>query len=103
MPAACRLGGGTASPSHAARAGCGVPGSGPRGRRWGGGVHPPVGAPTPADIGFQGHQAQFEDLVRALEQGHAPLVDGAEAVRAVEIILSIYESARSGGAVELRG
>ena len=60
------------------------------------------GASNPADIGIEGHQAQFEDLAQALEGGRAPAVDGAEACKAVDIILAIYESARTGQPVDPR-
>jgi UDP-N-acetyl-2-amino-2-deoxyglucuronate dehydrogenase len=64
-------------------------------KRWSGAVGG-GGASDPGAIGFQGHQAQFEDLVAALDDGRPPLVDGVEATRAVEIILAIYASARTG-------
>ena len=60
------------------------------------------GASNPADIGIEGHQAQFEDLVQALQQGRGPAIDGAEACQAVNIILAIYESARTGEPVDPR-
>ena len=60
------------------------------------------GASNPSDIGIEGHQAQFEDLVQALQQGRAPEVDGAEACKAVNIILAIYDSARTGRPVDPR-
>jgi predicted dehydrogenase len=59
------------------------------------------GASDPSAIGFHGHQAQFEDFCRSVEEDRIPLVDGKEARKAVEIILAIYESARTGQAVEL--
>ncbi len=60
------------------------------------------GASNPADIGIEGHQAQFEDFAQALQRGRAPAVDGAEACKAVNIILAIYESARTGQPVDPR-
>lgn len=59
------------------------------------------GAADPSAIGFHGHLAQFEDLCSAIEEQRVPFVDGREARKAVEIILAIYESARSGRRVEL--
>jgi len=56
-----------------------------------------AGAADPASIGFVGHQRNFEDAVRALKKGTAPLVDGQEARKSIEIILAIYQSALSGG------
>jgi UDP-N-acetyl-2-amino-2-deoxyglucuronate dehydrogenase len=54
------------------------------------------GAGDPAAISADGHQEQIEDLTRAILAGGAPMVCGREARRAVELILGIYESARSG-------
>lgn len=52
------------------------------------------GAADPLAISFEGHRKQFEDLIRAVETGGTPLVDGSEARKSVEIILAIYRSAR---------
>ena len=47
------------------------------------------------------HRANFADFLSALDKGTKPPVSGAEARRAVEIILAVYESARTGKAVSL--
>jgi predicted dehydrogenase len=54
------------------------------------------GAADPAAISADGHREQIEDLTRAILTGGAPMVCGREARRAVELILGIYESARTG-------
>ena len=59
------------------------------------------GAADPKAISFVGHQRQFEDFVAALKAGRAPMVDGREGRKAVELILAIYKSARSGKTVRL--
>ena len=69
--------------------------------QWGQVVASGGGASNPADIGIEGHQAQFEDLVQALAGGRPPAIDGAEACKAVDLILAIYESAATGQPVEL--
>jgi predicted dehydrogenase len=56
-----------------------------------------AGAADPAAIDFVGFQRNFEDAVRALKKGTAPLIDGPEARKSIEIILAIYQSARAGG------
>ena len=59
------------------------------------------GAADPKAISFVGHQRQFEDFVAALRAGRAPMVDGTEGRKAVELILAIYRSAKTGKAVHL--
>ncbi|MGD0900470.1 MAG: Gfo/Idh/MocA family oxidoreductase, partial [Thermoguttaceae bacterium] len=66
------------------------------GRKSGGG-----GAADPAAIGHHGHARQFQDVLRAIRRGVAPLVDGAEGRRSVEIILAIYRAAETGRGVAL--
>lgn len=58
------------------------------------------GASDPKAISFVGHQLQLEDFVAAISTGRQPRVDGAEGRKSVEIILAIYEAARTGKAVK---
>jgi len=60
------------------------------------------GVSDPADISFIGHKNQIEDMMRAVETGSNPLVDGREGRKSVEIVLAIYESARSEKTVRLK-
>ncbi|MBI4580384.1 MAG: Gfo/Idh/MocA family oxidoreductase [Planctomycetes bacterium] len=48
------------------------------------------------------HQANFADFLEALDQKRQPTISGAEARKAVRVILAIYESAKSGRPVEIR-
>jgi len=59
------------------------------------------GASNPADISFVGHQRQLEDMIRAIETGDEPFINGEEGRKSVEIVRAIYESARSGNRVKL--
>jgi UDP-N-acetyl-2-amino-2-deoxyglucuronate dehydrogenase len=59
------------------------------------------GASNPADISFKGHQLQIVDLLHAINTNAAPLVDGREGRKAVEIVLAVYKSAATGQPVEL--
>jgi predicted dehydrogenase len=59
------------------------------------------GAADPAAIGHHGHAKEFADVVRAIQKGGTPLVDGREGRRSVEIILGIYKAAETGRAVTL--
>ena len=59
------------------------------------------GAADPAAIGHHGHTRQFQNVLQAIRKGTAPLVDGPEGRRSVEIILAVYKAAETGGAVRL--
>lgn len=59
------------------------------------------GAGDPAAIGHHGHARQLQDFVDSIRKGRAPLVDGAEGRKAVEIILAIYKAAETGKSVKL--
>jgi UDP-N-acetyl-2-amino-2-deoxyglucuronate dehydrogenase len=59
------------------------------------------GSSNPAAISHTGHTRQLTDFVDAIEKGRTPLVDGREGRRAVEIILAIYRSAKTGQVVPL--
>src|SRR5204862_3689969 len=54
------------------------------------------GSSNPAAISHVGHARQLADFVRAVQTGAAPLVDGREGRKAVEVIQAGYESARTG-------
>jgi predicted dehydrogenase len=60
------------------------------------------GSSNPAAISHVGHARQLSDFVEAIQTDRPPLVDGREGRKAVEIILAIYESSRTGRVVELR-
>ena len=57
------------------------------------------GASDPAAISHQGHARQLADFVHAIRTGGAPLVDGREGRRSVEVIRAVYHSARTGETV----
>jgi predicted dehydrogenase len=64
-----------------------------------GAAHLPGGSGTtanPAAVTTGTHAAQIADMIRAILDGGAPLVDGRDGRRAVDIILGIYESQRTG-------
>lgn len=60
------------------------------------------GSSNPAAISHAGHARQLTDFVQAIQTGKAPLVDGKEGRRAVEVILGIYESMRTRQVVEIK-
>jgi predicted dehydrogenase len=54
----------------------------------------------PTVYGF-GHAALFRDFAEAVEQGREPLVNGEAGKKALEIILAIYQSQKTGKPVDL--
>jgi predicted dehydrogenase len=61
----------------------------------------PTVATDPMAVGSTGHKFQFEDLVEAIWEKRDPYITIDSAMHAVEIINAIYESGRTGKAVEL--
>ncbi|GIW87920.1 MAG: oxidoreductase [Isosphaeraceae bacterium] len=59
------------------------------------------GASDPRGISHVGHREQLAEFLQAIEEGRAPLVDGREGRRSVEVIRAIYRSAQEGRAVRL--
>lgn len=62
-----------------------------------------AGASDPKAISHENHKRNFESFLRALDEAREPELNGREARKAVEIVLAIYESARTGKIVELKG
>jgi len=63
-----------------------------------------MGASNPsAGMTADGHRDNFASFLKALDENRQPEIDGVEARKAVEIILAVYESARTGKTVELGG
>ena len=61
------------------------------------------GASDPKAISFVGHQLQLQDFVESIKTGRQAKVDGAEGRRSVEIILAIYQAAKTGQSQKLSG
>lgn len=59
------------------------------------------GTADPKAISTEGHRRLVEDLVGALREKRSPMIPGAEARRAVSLVLAIYEAARTGRSVRL--
>jgi len=60
----------------------------------------PLEKDPPTIYGF-GHSALYADVLDAIEQGREPLVSGEKGKKALEIILAIYKSQKTGLPVEL--
>lgn len=61
------------------------------------------GASDPMAIPLTPFERQFEDFGNACKAGTTPLVSGEEGYKALQIVLSAYESCRSGNKVVLPG
>jgi len=60
----------------------------------------PAEKDPPSVYGF-GHSALYADVLSAIETGREPLVSGEKGRKALEIILAIYKSQKTGQAVDL--
>ena len=58
-------------------------------------------ASDPAAIWGGAHEAQIADFLQCCRTGTTPVVDGIEGRKAVELVLAIYESARTSQVVQL--
>jgi UDP-N-acetyl-2-amino-2-deoxyglucuronate dehydrogenase len=58
-------------------------------------------ATSPVVSNTQGHRAIIEDFIQAIASDRAPLCDGREARRSVQLVEAMYRSARTGVAVDL--
>ena len=55
----------------------------------------------PAAVDVASHAAQFADLLAAVDTGRQPAVTGESGRAALEIVLAVYESSRTGRPVSL--
>jgi predicted dehydrogenase len=55
----------------------------------------------PPTVYGYGHTALFKDFVEALDQNREPLISGEKGKKALDIILAIYQSQKTGRAVDL--
>ena len=59
------------------------------------------GASDPMAIPIENLKRNFADFGQAVASGSAPLIDGQEGLAALEIVLGVYESARTGQTIRL--
>lgn len=60
-----------------------------------------VGSSNPSAIGLSGHIRQISDLVDAIHNDRKPFIDISEGRKAIELILAIYESEKTGKMINL--
>ncbi len=65
---------------------------------------PPVtgGASDPKAISADNHTRNFAAFLKALDEKKEPELNGREARKAVQVVLSVYESAKTGRPVEIK-
>jgi len=56
---------------------------------------------SPTDIGMEGHIILVRDMVEAIREGKEPMISGEEGRKSIQIILAIYQSAKTGKPVKL--
>jgi predicted dehydrogenase len=59
------------------------------------------GASDPTTISYELHRRQIADMIDAVRNNRPPAIEGSEARKALEIILAVYQSTRSGHPVRL--
>src|SRR5262245_5502967 len=57
------------------------------------------GSANPAAISNEGHRRQIEDMMKAVIEDRAPMVDGREGRKSLELVCALYESADRGETV----
>jgi UDP-N-acetyl-2-amino-2-deoxyglucuronate dehydrogenase len=85
-------------------AGTGVPAPGDERSRAGiahGSAAAPENAASPVVSDIAAHQRMIEDFVDAIQRRRAPVCDGREGRRSVEVVEAIYRSARERAVIEL--
>lgn len=59
------------------------------------------GSANPAAISNEGHRRQIEEMMNAVRENRAPLIDGREGRKSLELVCALYESAQAGQPVKL--
>lgn len=60
-----------------------------------------IGGTSSKDIWHHSHRRQIQDVIDAIREDREPLVNGEEGRKPLEIVLAVYESARTGQTVRL--
>jgi predicted dehydrogenase len=58
------------------------------------------GSSNPAAISNEGHRLQIEDMMRAVIEDRAPMIDGKEGRKSLELVVGLYASAISDRSVK---
>lgn len=58
------------------------------------------GSANPAAISNEGHRRQIEDMMHAVIENRAPMIDGREGRKSLELVVALYEAANEGKLVK---
>ncbi len=64
-------------------------------------VHKSLSPISPLLEDVWAHQQQISDMIEAVRDGREPAIDGVEGLKTVQLVLAIYESARTGKRITL--
>ncbi len=59
------------------------------------------GSANPAAISNEGHRRQIEDMMHAVIENRAPMIDGREGRKSLELVVALYAAANEGKLVTL--
>ena len=59
------------------------------------------GSANPAAISNEGHRRQIEDMMHAVIENRAPMIDGREGRKSLELVVALYAAANEGKPVRL--
>ena len=59
------------------------------------------GSANPAAISNEGHRRQIEDMMHAVIENRAPMIDGREGRKSLELVMALYAAANEGKPVRL--
>ncbi len=59
------------------------------------------GSANPAAISNEGHRRQIEDMMHAVIENRAPMIDGREGRKSLELVVALYAAANEGKPVTL--
>lgn len=59
------------------------------------------GSANPAAISNEGHRRQIEDMMHAVIENRAPMIDGREGRKSLELVVALYAAANQGKPVTL--
>jgi predicted dehydrogenase len=58
------------------------------------------GSADPAAISNEGHRRQIEDMMRTVIEDRAPMIDGREGRKSLELVVALYASANTGEVIK---